>query len=373
MDDSTGFSIVHIGKTGTEKKGIENLFKSIGTEGLSLSGGDPLLNETVLEAAINHSKGSKIITINPISFLTLELKKPGSQITEKDVFCLTEKVQKEGFSQRTKRVLSLLSAFEEIGLSTGDLQGPHPDIVQYALTFFNKFIKPVLLLQKRPFYNTYSYYIPINYYNLSDVIEISCVGKIRSDPQSLETYAPMMLQAREIMLKSKCRRDGSLLTYFLANKGTRLYYSMCCKPGYSPYIAFKSSMTLEAMAEMTSEAISQRMKEENAEFQKTALYNILNHPGFDGENNKPGSPIPFYLYVQSAEELLSQKTAKKVSVLNHTFTFDHAGRAKACEACFTISQLLYAANVSFDEWHDFLENKFPAEKYPRLDETLEKK
>jgi hypothetical protein len=313
-------------------------------------------------AADNH-QGSNGIVINPISFLVMSLNKRGSQIEKKDVEGLFERVSKDGLPKKVSGLTSILSRFDNITMSLGNAQSPHPDTVAYAENFFDEFIKRDIGIKPSLHYRRFSVLFS------GDAItdfrdEVLCVGKLRELAKN-GAYKDKALTPSCTGRKYSSCSGTDFNIYFQRNEGMRLHYSMCCNVGLSGYVATPSNeLTLERMAELDPESIRETMFSERLAMRNTVVYRLLNE-------RKPVRSNPlsslratlseitgyhdnFKHYISAAESLLQERTGKPASVLANALTFKSDG-CDSCESCYTAGELLSQAGIAPAEWHEHLE------------------
>lgn len=356
MKGEPNFHIHHIGETEEEKKGVINFFKSIENDTLSLTGGDPLRNETVLELAIKYHKGPKEIIINPLTFLCLALNKPSDKITEEEAIEIIDKIKQEGLSPEIKRLTHLISKFDIIFESLGSLQGPNPKIKELANRFYKEFILPEIMSssEKKPKIEDYSVHgryesgclVKSNYDN------VACVGRLRQliEEGKFKTKMSVKSTGREPKVM-KCREKDTLSLYFKKEDGkARLFFTLCCRAGATPYTSFKTELTLEKMATTTPQEINEAIKDECKKMEETSFHRMLNEPIKENDYDQR-----FTKYLKAAETLIKKKTGEDIDIVENTYTLG-GGDCGFCECCNTVGVMLHRHGISVSEWHKHLEN-----------------
>lgn len=369
-----GLRFSHVGKTSTEKKGLTNLFLSMDGDGIAASGGDPLRNLPALELIVDNYSGHKFININPISFLTIELNKCGKNITAEDLKNLELRAKSEGLSKKISNIVRILQQFNEIELSTGNVQSPNPELMQFANFYFENFILEYLPIKinKSKINGTFIDHTTTNFSG-----NVSCVGKIRVLAEQNEFSSEIINTAEGIQSKINCQSSSKNIFFQYMNGENALHYFICCSPGLNPYVTFKSEMSLEKMADMSPIEIKSIMNTEFSNIKSTAIYNLLNYNPccdiFFGGNMFSTPHSYFKKYIKLAEEFFEEKTGQKISIVERTLTFNRHKKAKACECCYTVSILFHDAGISVKEWHDHLESKFAMDFYRNIfDEKKQK-
>ncbi|MFH1174459.1 MAG: hypothetical protein V1725_04955 [archaeon] len=378
--DIPGLKIANIGRNAKEQKGLENFLKSMEYaegvwEELGLTSADPLQNLPLMELVDTYYGGRKRIVINPISFLTFELKKPASKITADDTAALYERVRENGLSSATEKRLNYLSSYAQICISDGNLQSPSVEVMEFAKKFFDDFIRPKIAN------------VPIESNTLNGTFDgdtlkktergLACVGNVRTLAEKGEYPSDLLAIAQSRREIRECTSGFSETVYFQREDGeTYLFYSMCCAAGSTPYTATRSALSLEKMSCMEPSVIRETMEHELDSRKQGALCGILNNVRFDDAQHPPASDvdwwdrkIPFHLYTQAAEELIQDKTGKSVSILENTFTFNAHKACSSCEACYTVGLLLHRAGIKPTEWQAYLETKFPKSDYRHMTVT----
>jgi hypothetical protein len=391
VEDAPGMKFYNIGGNEVEDKALENLIKSVENDYLDISGGDPLFNKPVLRSIAKNHKGDKAIVLNPISFLTMELKKRATNLTEEDYSALVKKVETEGLSENTKETLAYLLEFDGIALSSGNLQSPNPDVMDWALSFFNTHIKPSLISVQLADYSLDATFEEGG--TISDAESIACVGKARTSIENRSLNFENVKTGKlpeerddDFQYGSDCRKGGYKIYFQREGESIRMNYMMCCTPGVTGYTSFRSELTVEDLAVMKPEAIIDTITAEYTEHKDSVLHNMLNFRKVHGRNGPyqndlgellRGDEVPakpttiekyhsstaikigefFPEYVAEAEKLILEKTGKQVSVADNTYT-TQKDTPRLCEACFTVGYLLNEAGIKPDEWHNHLETEF---------------
>ncbi|MBI4447414.1 hypothetical protein HY643_00385 [Candidatus Woesearchaeota archaeon] len=373
------FGFHHLGKSEEEVKGLENLIKI--SRGIHLTGGDPLMNPTFLKLITQHKYATKTIVINPLTFLTSIIHKPAKKITNEEASNFISQAEKDGLPEQLEDLCSNLSNFECIAVSSGNLQGPNPEIIGLAKEFFNKTILPKIKanlsetrrrLGKHPFVKYQEVNGEFKNEQLVDVEiflrtpMVSCTGKLRMLVEKNELKQTIFEKNPKIEYKYfACETTPNYTIYFKKEDNqTRMYITSCCKVGVTPYTSYKTSLTLEKIACMQPKEVSRLFKNELEKRKETAVYHLLNNPvQTEKFNNKSVTidsfnyEIPFNSYIAAAEQLIREKTGKTVSMKQETYS-TKGSEAKCCACCYTTGLMLQRAGISPEEWQSHLEKNF---------------
>lgn len=371
------YPFYHIGQTEKEIEGIENLLLSMEGSFLDLSCNDPLRNEVVLDLVPRfHPKGQNGLVFNPITFLSLALGKKASKIKGREVDALFRRTSKIGLSENVKSLVSKFSKFDQSRMSCGTLQAPYPKVMNWAVNFFEHFILPELkyLCNGKLNYQGDSF----NHITFGNKLIFSagisgdkkgnlrhgsyfprCVGRLRDNVISGKVRGQKGINKQDKL--KNCEVDNNYLLYFeKVKESAYLCFASCCSLGFSNYAGFRTSITLEDMASMSSRQISQAIGEENQRREETALFNLLNDRSFDwlayklGEGRCP-TDEKFDNYIRFAEELIRAVDGRSVRILDEVYTA--YGHPNSCDVCYTTSLMLKRAGISPQEWQDYLEKE----------------
>lgn len=367
------FDFYHVGQNEIERKGIENFLESIPNETVRLSGRDPLLNETVVQMVAEQYQGEKCITINPLTFLSLQMNTYASRITTDEAEALLN-IGEDNLSQKVQTLVGYLAMFDNIKLSNGNLQGPYPELMGYANQFFDKYIRPEIDKRRgKASEDTYSYQTLDGSFEAGKLVsseKLNCVGKVREQIESGQLRSPEIRKAKERKSKNHyCQSWYNL--YFRKEEGeARLYLALCCTTSMTPYTSYKSKLTLERMAEMEPEKIKSKLEHEGSKMARKVFYMLLERPYVlerhydivsypDKEARELENQFAFY--IEAARELIEKRTGNQVDFLRETYVL---GRDEAipCEVCNTVGVMLHRAGISVKEWQRFLQKRLPLRK-----------
>lgn len=359
--------IYHVGQTDTERKGLKNLFASIDpVANINLTGGDPLRNEVFLEILASH-EGRTTIQFNPLSILTLELNRSASKITPKDVDHLAKRVREDGFSPRVVRLLDLLSNFSALGISSGSLQSPNPEIMGAAVNFFRDQVHPKITEFRR---RKSLQYQPLLAQNVSAKFEngaitlgkeTRCIGRLRRMIESGEANFTNISRAEDYTIDSgRCNKYKTFNLHF-ERYGDEifLYMDMCTMVNQTPYTSYRTELSLQQMADMKPEAIQTAIRAEREKMSKRAYFRLLNDPDYlKFKTDSEKSPLEkrkkqFEIYFNAASELIRQKTGVEADFLSQTYLVNEK-IAKSCDVCNTVGVMLYRTGIGPQKWQDYL-------------------
>lgn len=338
------FNFYHFGHSEQENKAIINFIKMIGGEKIGITGGNPLRNISFLRMVILHHNGKKSIQINPISFLSFELGKPANRINEEEAINVVNNIKQNGFSSETKKIIKILSEFDSIGLSMGNLQSPYPQLMKYAKELWEQNISQYMKKTVNQDVNA----IFENSKIKSCTHELRCVGNIRSIIEKGEPFFLNPQKSVKIFPKnkpcSKIDKSENYVYFRRTSKGIKLFLLGCCNVGLNPYIAYETNLTIEDISKIDVKELKCRFEEEKSKMMNSAFYTLLNRPDYDDN---------FKRYVFLAEKLIRLKTGEGVNIVNNTFAF--CKECDYCEVCNTIGVMLHRANIEINEWQEFLE------------------
>ena len=344
------------GKTPEEIKGLENLLDALSPDCIELTGGDPLKNLPFLEAvdkkALRNEEGRTRATIimNPISLLTLSLNKSAKRITDEDYSSLSSRLTTHGFSEDLKRALDIVSNFSAIGISNGNLQSPDVYLIQKAMKLFNVHLRPKIA-QKG---GTLGYFTGSGTFRKDVLISASrvcCVGGVLNMIERGEISSRSVRKDQPRYGKrNKCERGAKQLYFKKEEDTARLYISTCCSAGMTPYTSFKTSLTLDGLAEMDKDSIKTIFHADANRHKNSVLYNKLN--GFSATSNNAG----FTMYVEAAQDLIKEKTGEDVDIVRSSYSFQT--QVFPCEVCHNVGIQLKKAKITSAEWQEYLENKY---------------
>jgi hypothetical protein len=349
------------GQTETEKKGLANFFQAIGERTLSITGRDPLRNPDALEVANQFHSGRKEVIINPISFLTVGLGKNARKITRDEA----QKLISSTLSEKMKRLCEILSQFDRVTTSCGTLQAPSPEIAQLAYAFFQSKIAPAIKIgSQHPDINEQCFNGKFKEGILVGTpTPPLAVGKLRSK-RIREGIAPgLIAPAKRIAVKRFWCGEYDAFTYHFQKDedGISLYQSICAQVAQTPYVHFKTGLTLEEMATMSPEEITQKLLEEGKRFEQNTVFSFLSKsfclPLPSIIDRKTHYEKQFELFIQSVEGLIEKETGKKISVVENTSSFTqqiNPETAHPCQACNTAGALLHKENIPPQKLEAFL-------------------
>ena len=347
------------GKSENEKRGLANFFQAIGDRALSITGRDPLRNPDALALANQFHPGIKEIIINPISFLTIGLRKYAKNITSEEV----QKLTNAALSSEVQQLCEILSQYNRVTISCGTLQGPSPEIAQLAYGFFHQKIAPAikasaptLNINEACFNGKFKEGILVEPVSRPPL----AVGKIRSrkgiDPAVI---APAKKMAAK---RFWCGEYDATVYHFQKDEdGVSLYQSICAQVAQSGYVHFKTGLTLEAMAAMPPEQITQKLIEENMRFEQSTVFSFLSRSFCLSLPNiidrKTHYEKQFEFFIRAVEMLIKEETGKKISVVENTLSFTrqiNPETAHPCEACNTAGALLHREKIPPQKLETFL-------------------
>ena len=359
------------GKTPEEVQGLENLMDAITPGLLMLTGGDPLRNLPFLEivdkkAGVNyHGKTKATVVFNPLSFLTLSLGKSAKNITDEDIDVLEEELKENGFSDYMKRVLEIISKFENIAISDGNIQSPNTGIMKRARSIYEKFVQPKIDIFPDSFRTSAEFENDI-FVNTFDTIV--CVGKVLDLFKNGKVTPALMRNNVERYDKNFDCCGGYKQLYFKEeDHKVWLYLASCCKAGNTSYTSYRSNLSLEDMTGMEIDDLKSAFDEEVKKQENSVFYKLLNAPqkvlDHKGrgeieltEIDRVSNEDRFAMYLEAAEDIVREKTDKEIDIVEGTRSF--IGKPYACEVCHNVGIHLKKAGIKPSEWQEYLENKF---------------
>lgn len=355
---SPKFSYAHIGETAVQRKGLEHLMQAISMYDLRITGGDPLRNPILLSSVIAHHYGNKHINFNPMSFLTIELKKSGSKITIDDANSLIKRTRFAGFSRDLDIIVQLLAGFNTYSMSCGDLQAPNRDIMLYANLFFDLCILPRITEIKGYKPEIHEVKIDGSFENgklIRADARLNCVGNFRFLLQKgiFDIHTATLAMARRGKVR-KCGDDNKCELYFSKENGENvLYMPICCVAGASPYTSIKTDLTLKHMADMDPGKVKTKLMQARDNVHDSTLYFMLS-----GASHITIHESRFAEVVAAAQDLVKEQRGRDVNIVQSTYTLRADGACKSCEACNNMGRTLYRAGISPRQFHSYLDKRF---------------
>ena len=362
----------HIGQNEKEVQAIRNLITSFGRDELSLTGGDPLMNDVVLREVVSLHHGKKGIIFNPITFLVIELRKNAKCINNSDISNLKDKAAVNGLSEKNREICYYLSRFDSLTISNGNLQAPSPEMMSHALDFYSEFILSEIKKNNSDFNEESVCSAQINgkfeSTKLISTNQALCVGRFR---EYFEKNMRLGGSGNNMPLFFKkeqpCSEKDELILYFKrSNKSAYIVLDICCSVGITTYFSYNTNISLDDLAQSRPKEIKKMLYSEARKLKSTALYNMLNNPEFNNpsELEKKAWYYPeeklneqFREIVCSSEELLWDNTGTYRSIIDNVYSFG-GQKCSECEVCNTLGIMLYKAGISIKEWHDFLDISF---------------
>jgi hypothetical protein len=354
------FNFYHLLKNDSERKGLIKLLSIFESNDLiSLTGGDPLRNPEFMELFIKHFKGRKSIMLNPLTFLSLESGKPANVISEKEAESIINKVSSMGYCDESMRLLNYLSYFDNIGISSGNLQSPNPALSKYAIKLWGKYIFKYLIS------NTRSRFFFINgspRQSLSGKFEnnklvrapkgLKCVGSLRriaesqeKTPFSIKFNIEMKRKHKKCHTKAKSAKYPLYPIYFnKVNDEVKMFFLPCCEVGVNPYVAYETELTLNKIASLKTEDVKKLFHKELSKMKKSSFFKLLTNKNYN---------LNFKTFIQIAEKMIKERSNQNIDIVSETYTC--SDKCHHCEVCNTVGVMLHRAKITPKEWHEYLE------------------
>jgi len=333
-------SYYHVGQNEEEMRGLENFLEGCVDLEMTISGGDPLMNLDFLELFLKVHKGDRALVMNPLSFFYLETGKPVSRMRISQLKEVRKNVKKNGFSGEAKRALELIKKFDYIDISAGNLQSPTKSVRDEVYELYCESLYDEIK-HANPEIRAVSYFD-----------EASCAYSFGEDKKLTDHIAQGIGRKAK---GHKCIPRNDILCFKLFEGKPYLYFDGCCAAMATRYISHKCSLTIYDMADMDSSKIKEVLDKDCKEMKKTAWFSLLNDCNISAirlsllEKN-------FAQYISFAEDILWERAEELIDIDFLTRTFRNI--ARPCEACNTVSALLYENGIEPEEWHAYLEEHY---------------
>lgn len=306
----------------------ENLLKSFSKEKIGITGKDPLRNTQFLEQTIKQHKGKKSIILNPLSFLTLEHKKPGRHITADDALKSIENLERFGLSEQASYLIRLLNYYDRINVSNGRLQAPNPEAAVWANFYFEN-VKPYLSGK-------------VTYRPLQDRFIVACVGSYRKEGMPANV---------RVSKRNTCGEPGYQMSIF--NNELRLH--ACCSVGLSDHISsYYTGIKTEDMENSQPRELYGEIKNAHKKYRKTGLHNLLSPNFFFKSRGKIEER--FLTLYRWTNDFLKENNGEQV-----TYVRTNRISPSPCETCHTMALYLKRAGIAPGDYQEYIEDRFRTE------------